>query len=108
MVPLFCVHVSHSSFCAGVRGGMFKWSLARLNKRVCHMLFDSLMKQEIGFFEETEPGEEDGQIKRETRRRERVAEREGNMADRERRNREGQREKETRLKDGKCSVISSG
>ncbi|XP_023649950.2 antigen peptide transporter 2 [Paramormyrops kingsleyae] len=55
-IGVFGLFSMGSSFCAGVRGGMFKWSLARLNKRVCHMLFGSLMKQEIGFFEETEPG----------------------------------------------------
>ncbi|KAJ8363106.1 hypothetical protein SKAU_G00119370 [Synaphobranchus kaupii] len=45
-----------SSLCVGLRGGMFMWSLSRLNKRMRHMLFRSLVQQEIGFFEETKPG----------------------------------------------------
>ncbi|KAJ8390683.1 hypothetical protein AAFF_G00100630 [Aldrovandia affinis] len=45
-----------SSMCAGLRGGMFMYSLSRLNKRIRHMLFHSLLQQEISFFEETKPG----------------------------------------------------
>ncbi|XP_035261870.1 antigen peptide transporter 2 [Anguilla anguilla] len=45
-----------SSLCAGLRGGMFMCSLSRLNRRMRHMLFHSLVQQEIGFFEETKSG----------------------------------------------------
>ncbi|XP_051958977.1 antigen peptide transporter 2 isoform X2 [Xyrauchen texanus] len=45
-----------SSMFSGLRGGMFMCSLSRLNKRIRHMLFQSLMKQEISFFEENKPG----------------------------------------------------
>ncbi|KAJ8246256.1 hypothetical protein GJAV_G00265540 [Gymnothorax javanicus] len=45
-----------SSLCTGLRGGLFMCSLSRLNKRMRHMLFRSLVRQEIGFFEETKPG----------------------------------------------------
>ncbi|XP_062859042.1 antigen peptide transporter 2 [Trichomycterus rosablanca] len=45
-----------SSMFTGLRGGMFMCSLSRLNKRVRHMLFQNLMKQEINFFEDNKPG----------------------------------------------------
>ncbi|TRZ00231.1 hypothetical protein DNTS_014328, partial [Danionella cerebrum] len=45
-----------SSMFGGLRGGMFMCSLSRLNKRIRHMLFQNLMKQEISFFEENKPG----------------------------------------------------
>lgn len=45
-----------SSMFGGLRGGMFMCSLSRLNKRIRHMLFQNLMKQEINFFEENKPG----------------------------------------------------
>ncbi|KAG7491393.1 hypothetical protein MATL_G00003200 [Megalops atlanticus] len=45
-----------SSLFAGLRGGMFMCSLSRLNKRIRHMLFHTLLEQEIGFFEENKPG----------------------------------------------------
>ncbi len=48
--------VSLSSMFSGMRGGMFMCSLSRLNKRIRHMLFQNLMKQEISFFEENKPG----------------------------------------------------
>uniref|UniRef100_A0A671KLC5 Transporter associated with antigen processing, subunit type t, teleost specific n=1 Tax=Sinocyclocheilus anshuiensis TaxID=1608454 RepID=A0A671KLC5_9TELE len=39
-----------SSMFSGMRSGMFMCSLSRLNKRIRHMLFQNLMKQEISFF----------------------------------------------------------
>ncbi|MCI4384397.1 hypothetical protein PGIGA_G00038210 [Pangasianodon gigas] len=45
-----------SSMFTGLRGGMFMCSLGRLNKRIRHMLFQNLMKQDISFFEENKPG----------------------------------------------------
>lgn len=48
--------MSLSSVFTGLRGGMFMCSLSRLNKRIRHMLFQNLMKQEISFFEENKPG----------------------------------------------------
>lgn len=41
----------------GLRGGMFMCSLSRLNKRIRHMLFQNLLKQDISFFEKNKPGE---------------------------------------------------
>lgn len=45
-----------SSMFTGLRGGMFMCSLNRLNKRIRHMLFQNLIKQDICFFEENKPG----------------------------------------------------
>uniref|UniRef100_A0A673KYN8 Transporter associated with antigen processing, subunit type t, teleost specific n=1 Tax=Sinocyclocheilus rhinocerous TaxID=307959 RepID=A0A673KYN8_9TELE len=45
-----------SSMFSGMRRGMFMCSLSRLNKRIRHMLFQNLMKQEISFFDENKPG----------------------------------------------------
>uniref|UniRef100_A0A672KR18 Transporter associated with antigen processing, subunit type t, teleost specific n=1 Tax=Sinocyclocheilus grahami TaxID=75366 RepID=A0A672KR18_SINGR len=45
-----------SSMFSGMRGGMFMCSLSRLNKRIRHMLFQNLIKQEISFFDENKPG----------------------------------------------------
>ncbi|KAM6951865.1 antigen peptide transporter 2 [Aplochiton taeniatus] len=47
-----------SSMCSGLRGSMFMWSLSRLNNRIKHMLFRSLLQQDISFFEkeENQPG----------------------------------------------------
>ncbi|MBN3305266.1 MDR1B protein, partial [Amia calva] len=46
-----------SSLAAGLRGGLFMYTVSRLNKRVRLMLFQSLVKQDIGFFEVTKTGE---------------------------------------------------
>ncbi|KAJ3607357.1 hypothetical protein NHX12_024408 [Muraenolepis orangiensis] len=45
-----------SSLFTGLRGGTFMWILARLNQRVKSLLYSSLLKQDIHFFEENKPG----------------------------------------------------
>lgn len=45
-----------SSMFTCLRGGMFMCSLSRLNKRIRHMLFQNLLKQDISFFEKNKPG----------------------------------------------------
>ncbi|KAM4715335.1 antigen peptide transporter 2 [Anableps anableps] len=47
---------SGSALFSGMRGGIFKAALARLNRRLKHLLFHSLLKQEVHFFEENNPG----------------------------------------------------
>ncbi|KAM6896941.1 antigen peptide transporter 2 [Xenentodon cancila] len=42
---------------SGLRGGTFKCTLARLNKRLMHLLFHSFLQQEAHFFEENKPGQ---------------------------------------------------
>ncbi|XP_064424041.1 ATP-binding cassette sub-family B member 9 isoform X3 [Latimeria chalumnae] len=46
-----------SSFAAGVRGGIFTLTFARLNVRIRNLLFRSLMHQEIGFFDSNHTGD---------------------------------------------------
>ncbi|KAM4809866.1 ABC-type oligopeptide transporter ABCB9 [Rhinophrynus dorsalis] len=46
-----------SSFSAGVRGGLFTFTFARLNIRIRSLLFSSLVSQEIGFFDENHTGD---------------------------------------------------
>ncbi|XP_051729468.1 antigen peptide transporter 2a isoform X2 [Ctenopharyngodon idella] len=46
-----------SSLSSGLRGGLFMCTLSRLNKRVRLMLFNSLVNQEIGFFEDKKTGD---------------------------------------------------
>ncbi|XP_035998083.1 antigen peptide transporter 2 [Fundulus heteroclitus] len=47
---------SGSALFSGMRGGIFKAALARLNNRLKHLLFHNLLKQEVHFFEENNPG----------------------------------------------------
>ncbi|CAL8347627.1 unnamed protein product [Lota lota] len=46
-----------SSVAIGVRGGVFSLTLARLNLRLRNMLFRSLVRQEIGFFDANHTGD---------------------------------------------------
>ncbi|XP_039991643.1 antigen peptide transporter 2 isoform X2 [Xiphias gladius] len=52
-LALFCIG---SALFSGLRGGIFMCTLARLNKRLKHRLFHTLMQQEVHFFEEEKPG----------------------------------------------------
>ncbi|XP_030257341.1 antigen peptide transporter 2 [Sparus aurata] len=45
-----------SAVFSGMRGGIFMCTLARLNKRLKHLLFHSLLQQEVHFFEENNAG----------------------------------------------------
>ncbi|XP_034049670.1 antigen peptide transporter 2 isoform X2 [Thalassophryne amazonica] len=45
-----------SAVFSGIRGGIFKCVLAKVNKRMQHLLFHSLLQQEVHFFEENSPG----------------------------------------------------
>ena len=42
---------------AGLRGGLFTLIAARFSKRISNLLFGSIVKQEIGFFDSTKTGE---------------------------------------------------
>ncbi|XP_030075698.1 ABC-type oligopeptide transporter ABCB9 [Microcaecilia unicolor] len=46
-----------SAFAAGVRGGLFTFTFARLSIRIRNLLFRSLVSQEIGFFDENHTGD---------------------------------------------------
>lgn len=54
IMKLVLVSIGSAMF-SGVRGGLFMFSLARLNRRLKHLLFHSLLQQEIQFFDK--PGE---------------------------------------------------
>uniref|UniRef100_A0A8C7X1J0 Antigen peptide transporter 2 n=1 Tax=Oryzias sinensis TaxID=183150 RepID=A0A8C7X1J0_9TELE len=56
-IGLLILYSVGSSLFSGFRGGTFMCSLARLNKRLKHLLFHSLLRQEIHFFEENKPGQ---------------------------------------------------
>ncbi|XP_072115022.1 antigen peptide transporter 2a [Mobula birostris] len=56
-ILLMCLASVVSSLSAGCRGGLFTFTIARLNKRMKTLLFTSLTCQEIGFFESTHTGE---------------------------------------------------
>ncbi|XP_072312970.1 antigen peptide transporter 2 [Eucyclogobius newberryi] len=56
IATLACVSLGSAMF-SGVRGGLFMFSLARLNRRLKHILFHTLLQQEIHFFEENNAGE---------------------------------------------------
>ncbi|KAM7370412.1 hypothetical protein PAMP_009964 [Pampus punctatissimus] len=45
-----------SALFSGLRGGIFMCTLARLNKRLKHLLFNTLLQQEVQFFDENNPG----------------------------------------------------
>ncbi|KAF1373547.1 hypothetical protein PFLUV_G00240050 [Perca fluviatilis] len=45
-----------SALFSSFRGGIFMYTLTRLNKRLKHLLFHTLLQQEVHFFEENKPG----------------------------------------------------
>ncbi|XP_042370254.1 antigen peptide transporter 2-like, partial [Plectropomus leopardus] len=45
-----------SALFSGLRGGIFMCTLTRLNKRLKHLLFHTLLQQEVQFFDENNPG----------------------------------------------------
>ncbi|XP_067112327.1 antigen peptide transporter 2a [Osmerus mordax] len=56
-----------SSLSSGLRGGLFMCMLSRLNKRVRIMLFQALVKQEVGFFENTKTGDLTSRLSNDTK-----------------------------------------
>lgn len=47
---------SHSSLCAGCRGSCFIFTMSRVNVRVRQLLFSSLLRQDLSFFQDTKTG----------------------------------------------------
>lgn len=45
-----------SSLSAGCRGGTFTFTMSRINLRIREQLFSSLLRQDLGFFQETKTG----------------------------------------------------
>ncbi|XP_051899584.1 antigen peptide transporter 2-like [Pristis pectinata] len=59
LITIFFMFVTSmgSSISAGVRGGLFMFTMSRLNKRIRNQLFSSLVRQEIAFFDATKTGD---------------------------------------------------
>ncbi|XP_028642322.1 antigen peptide transporter 2 [Grammomys surdaster] len=52
-----CLFSVGSSLSAGCRGGAFTFTMSRINLRIREQLFSSLLRQDLGFFQETKTGE---------------------------------------------------
>ncbi|XP_037375143.1 antigen peptide transporter 2-like [Talpa occidentalis] len=52
-----CVFSFGSALCAGCRGGSFLYTMSNINLRIREQLFSSLLRQDLGFFQETKTGE---------------------------------------------------
>uniref|UniRef100_A0A2I2YRQ0 Antigen peptide transporter 2 n=1 Tax=Gorilla gorilla gorilla TaxID=9595 RepID=A0A2I2YRQ0_GORGO len=68
-----CVSVSHfflfcpsCSLSAGCRGGCFTYTMSRINLRIREQLFSSLLRQDLGFFQETKTGELNSRLSSDT------------------------------------------
>ncbi|KAJ1146776.1 hypothetical protein NDU88_013036 [Pleurodeles waltl] len=57
-----------SSLSAGCRGGLFMFTMASLTRRLRVLLFQALVRQEIGFFESTKTGEITSRLSADTAR----------------------------------------
>ncbi|XP_072038491.1 ABC-type oligopeptide transporter ABCB9-like [Amphiura filiformis] len=55
-IVIMCLISVVSALAAGVRVGMFRYTMSRLNYRINNLLFQSILKQEIGFFDVTRTG----------------------------------------------------
>ncbi|XP_013372387.1 PREDICTED: antigen peptide transporter 2 isoform X1 [Chinchilla lanigera] len=54
---LMCLLSVGSSLSGGCRGGLFTYVMSRINLRIRKKLFSSLLRQDLGFFQETKTGE---------------------------------------------------
>lgn len=52
---LTCLSIN-SAAADGVRGAFLNMAMARLNQRVTNHLFESILKQELGFFDKNRTG----------------------------------------------------
>ncbi|XP_029800447.1 antigen peptide transporter 2 isoform X2 [Suricata suricatta] len=56
-----------SSLCAGSRGGCFTYTQSSINVRAREQLFSSLLRQDLGFFQETKTGELNSRLSSDTK-----------------------------------------
>nr|XP_051710827.1 antigen peptide transporter 2 isoform X2 [Oryctolagus cuniculus] len=61
-----CLFSVGSSLSAGCRGGFFTLIMSRINVRVREQLFSSLLRQDLGFFQETKTGELNSRLSSDT------------------------------------------
>uniref|UniRef100_A0A8I3P1Z7 Antigen peptide transporter 2 n=2 Tax=Canis lupus familiaris TaxID=9615 RepID=A0A8I3P1Z7_CANLF len=62
-----CLFSIGSSLCAGCRGSCFTFIMSRTNVRVREQLFSSLLRQDLGFFQETKTGELNSRLSSDTK-----------------------------------------
>ncbi|KAM8779281.1 antigen peptide transporter 2 [Rhynchonycteris naso] len=62
-----CLFSVGSSLSAGCRGGCFVLTMSRINLRVREQLFSSLLRQDLGFFQETKTGELNSRMNSDTK-----------------------------------------
>ncbi|XP_072585148.1 antigen peptide transporter 2 isoform X2 [Vulpes vulpes] len=62
-----CLFSVGSSLCAGCRGSCFTFIMSRTNVRVREQLFSSLLRQDLGFFQETKTGELNSRLSSDTK-----------------------------------------
>ncbi|XP_038200004.1 antigen peptide transporter 2 [Arvicola amphibius] len=61
-----CLFSAGSSLSAGCRGGFFLFTMSRINLRIRELLFSSLLRQDLGFFQETKTGELNSRLSSDT------------------------------------------
>ncbi|KAF6116507.1 transporter 2, ATP binding cassette subfamily B member [Phyllostomus discolor] len=62
-----CLFSVGSSLSAGCRGGCFVLTMSRVNLRIREQLFSSLLRQDLGFFQETKTGELNSRLNSDTK-----------------------------------------
>lgn len=62
-----CLFSVGSSLSAGCRGGTFTFIMSRINLRIREQLFSSLLRQDLGFFQETKTGELNSRLNSDTK-----------------------------------------
>ncbi|XP_036104835.1 antigen peptide transporter 2 isoform X2 [Molossus molossus] len=62
-----CLFSVGSSLSAGCRGGCFVLTMSRINLRIREQLFSSLLRQDLGFFQETKTGELNSRLNSDTK-----------------------------------------
>ncbi|XP_062829003.1 antigen peptide transporter 2 isoform X2 [Anolis carolinensis] len=61
-----CLVSLGSSLSAGCRGGLFTFTVSRMVVRVRHLLFSSLMRQDVAFFQEVKTGDLTSRLSKDT------------------------------------------
>uniref|UniRef100_A0A2K5IK14 Antigen peptide transporter 2 n=1 Tax=Colobus angolensis palliatus TaxID=336983 RepID=A0A2K5IK14_COLAP len=61
-----CLFSFGSSLSAGCRGGCFTYTMSRINLRIREQLFSSLLRQDLGFFQEAKTGELNSRLSSDT------------------------------------------
>nr|XP_045012767.1 antigen peptide transporter 2 isoform X2 [Jaculus jaculus] len=65
-ISFMCLLSFGSSLSAGCRGGSFLFTMSRINLRIREQLFSSLLRQDLGFFQEATTGELNSRLNSDT------------------------------------------